>query len=203
MMTNRSSSHRQDYRIISSMIREGATVLDLGCGDGALLAHLKQACGVSGYGVEKYDQKVLSSVKNGINVIQADLEQGLSGFADGAFDYVVLSLTLQTVHETETIIQEMLRVGKEVIVSFPNFGFWRHRVQIFFGKTPVSKELPYQWYDTPNVHVLTISDFEIFCDTHSVRILEKIVLNERGARVNVRPNLFGALAIYRFNRRGL
>jgi methionine biosynthesis protein MetW len=185
------------------MIREGATVLDLGCGDGALLAHLKQACGVSGYGVEKDDQKVLSSVKNGINVIQADLEQGLSGFADGAFDYVVLSLTLQTVHETETIIQEMLRVGKEVIVTFPNFGFWRHRVQIFFGKTPVSKELPYQWYDTPNVHVLTISDFEIFCDTHSVRILEKIVLNEQGARINVRPNLFGALAIYRFNRRGL
>lgn len=191
---------RQDYEIITALVSNEATVLDLGCGDGSLLSHLSDTRNISGYGVERDDKKVLASLSNGINVIQADLEQGLSGFATDAFDYVILSLTLQAVHETETIIEEMLRVGKQVIVTFPNFGLWRHRLQIFFGETPTSKELPYQWYDTPNVHVLTIKDFEEFCKTHGISILERIVINEAGNMVGAFPNLLGALAIYRFNK---
>ena len=122
---------RQDYEIITALVRDEATVLDLGCGDGSLLSHLSDTRNISGYGVEQDDKKVLASLSNGINVIQADLEQGLSGFANDAFDYVILSLTMQAVHETEAIIEEMLRVGKQVIVTFPNFGLWRHRLQIF------------------------------------------------------------------------
>ena len=175
-------------------------MLDLGCGDGSLLLHLKQTRNVSGYGVEKDDRNVLASLSNGINVVQSDLEQGLAGFGPVTFDYVVLSLTLQAVHQTEAIIDEMLRVGRQVIVTFPNFGFWRHRLQIFLGQAPVSKQLPYQWYDTPNVHVLTINDFENFCVSHNARILDKVVLSERGRPIDAFPNLMGVLALYRFDK---
>jgi methionine biosynthesis protein MetW len=164
------------------------------------LLHLKQTRNVSGYGVEKDDRNVLASLSNGINVVQSDLEQGLAGFGSAAFDYVVLSLTLQAVHQTEAIIDEMLRVGRQVIVTFPNFGFWRHRLQIFLGQAPVSKQLPYQWYDTPNVHVLTINDFENFCVSHNARILDRVVLSERGRPIDALPNLMGALVIYRFDK---
>ena len=199
-MSSDNTIRRQDYQIITEMIEDGSTVLDLGCGDGSLLLHLKQTRNVSGYGVEKDDRNVLASLSNGINVVQSDLEQGLAGFAPVTFDYVVLSLTLQAVHQTEAIIDEMLRVGRQVIVTFPNFGFWRHRLQIFLGQAPVSKQLPYQWYDTPNVHVLTINDFENFCVSHNARILDKVVLSERGRPIDAFPNLMGALAIYRFDK---
>ena len=199
-MSSDNTIRRQDYQIITEMIEDGSTVLDLGCGDGSLLLHLKQTRNVSGYGVEKDDRNVLASLSNGINVVQSDLEQGLAGFGSAAFDYVVLSLTLQAVHQTEAIIDEMLRVGRQVIVTFPNFGFWRHRLQIFLGQAPVSKQLPYQWYDTPNVHVLTINDFENFCVSHNARILDKVVLSERGRPIDAFPNLMGALAIYRFDK---
>jgi methionine biosynthesis protein MetW len=199
-MSRHNKVRRQDYQIITEMILDGSTVLDLGCGDGSLLSHLKKTRNVSGYGVEKDDRNVLASLSNGINVVQSDLEQGLAGFGDETFDYVVLSLTLQAVHQTEAIIDEMLRVGRQVIVTFPNFGFWRHRLQIFLGQAPVSKQLPYQWYDTPNVHVLTINDFENFCVSHNARILDKVVLSERGRPIDAFPNLMGALAIYRFDK---
>ena len=192
---------RRDYEIITTMIRKDATALDLGCGDGSLLLHLKKTRNVTGYGVDKDHRNVFASLTNGVNVIQSDLEQGLSGFADNAFDYVILSLTLQAVHETETIMDEMLRVGRQVIVTFPNFGLWRHRLQIFLGKTPISKELPHQWYDTPNVHVLTINDFEKYCSQHSVSIRDRVVISEGGRMVTTLPNLLGAVAIYRFNKR--
>lgn len=199
-MSEMPNAKRKDFSIIASMIRNHSTVLDLGCGDGSLLAHLKQSRNVTGYGVEKDDANVLASLQNGISVIQSDLEEGLTEFGDGAFEYVILSLTLQAVHETEAIIREMLRVGNEVIVTFPNFGYWRHRLQLFLGKAPISKELPFQWYDTPNVHVLTLHDFESFCSAHDVRILEKVVLNENYKRVRSMQNLVGSLAIYRFNQ---
>jgi methionine biosynthesis protein MetW len=136
-----------------------------------------------------------------VNVIQSDLERGLQGFDAGSFDYVILSQTLQAMRRTEAIVLEMLRVGRQAIVTFPNFGHWRARWQVAFGgRMPVSDSLPYQWYDTPNVHLCTISDFERFCADHSVRILERIVLSD-GQPVSVLPNLLGSLAVFRFEKR--
>jgi len=191
---------RRDFETIAGWISEGAHVLDLGCGDGSLLRHLNKVRRASGYGIEIDDNKVLASLKNGVNVLQADLEAGLSGFDNDSFDYVILSLTLQAVQHTERIVKEMLRVGREGIVTFPNFGYWRHRVHVLMGRVPVSRELPYQWYDTPNIHVLTIDDFEIFCAGHGMRIRERIVLDEAGDQVRFMPNLLGALAVYRFDK---
>ncbi|MBA4740162.1 MAG: methionine biosynthesis protein MetW [Burkholderiales bacterium] len=191
---------RRDYEIITTMIHNDSSVLDLGCGDGSLLLYLKKMRNVTGYGVDKDHRNVLASLTNGINVLQSDLEQGLAGFGDSTFDYVILSLTLQAVHETETIINEMLRVGKQVIVTFPNFGLWRHRLQIFLGRTPISKELPHEWYDTPNVHVLTINDFEKYCSNHGLHVRDRIVISDDGRMVTTLPNLLGAVAIYRFNK---
>jgi len=192
-------SGRAEFDAIAAWIGHGAQVLDLGCGDGSLLRFLRDARGVAGYGIEIDDAKVLASVRNGISVLQSDLESGLSGFESGSFDYVILSQTLQAVRQTEKIIGEMLRVGRQAIVTFPNFGFWRHRLQVLLGRMPVSGELPYEWYDTPNVHLFTIDDFEAFCASHAVRILERVVM-DRGRPVSVLPNLLGSLAVYRFDR---
>lgn len=174
-----------------------ARVLDLGCGDGTLLRHLWQTRQAPGYGVEIDDAQVLECIRNDVNVLQMDLEDGLSAFQDGSFDYVVLSETLQTIHHQEALLREMLRVGREAIVSFPNFGFWRARLQIAVGgHMPVSKELPYQWYDTPNVHHCTLVDFEDLCAKLEIRVLERLVLRE-GKPVSLLPNLLGSLAVYR------
>ena len=192
-------SGRPEFDAIAAWVRPGAQVLDLGCGDGSLLKFLKDARGAAGYGIEIDDANVLASVRNGVNVLQSDLESGLSGFESGSFDYVILSQTLQAVRHTEQIIGEMLRVGRQAIVTFPNFGYWRHRLQVLLGRMPVSGELPYEWYDTPNVRLFTIDDFEAFCSGHGVRILERVVMN-RGHVVSTLPNLFGSLAVYRFDR---
>ncbi len=197
--TPASLSARPDFLAIAKWIRPEAKVLDLGCGDGSLLRHLNEARGVTGYGMEIDDANVLACVGNGVNVLQYDLESGLSGFENGSFDYVILSQTLQAIRHTERIVNEMLRVGREGIVTFPNFGYWRPRLQVLTGNMPVSKALPYEWYDTPNIHLFTIDDFEQFCAKHGIRILERNVMVD-GRPVRWMPNLRGSLAVYRFDR---
>ena len=190
---------RPDFAAIAAWIPRGASVLDLGCGDGSLLRYLKETRAVRGYGVEINDPDIVSCIANGMNVIQNDLESGLSDFEDGSFDFVILSQTLQATRHTEALIREMLRVGREGIVSFPNFGYWKNRLNVLRGHMPVSSELPYQWYDTPNVHLCTLHDFEMFCDRYRVAILERRVMT--GEReVSLLPNLLGSTAVYRFQR---
>jgi methionine biosynthesis protein MetW len=191
---------RPDFAIIASWIKPGSKVLDLGCGDGTLLQYLQDTLGVHGYGVEIDDANILTCLNNGINVIQSDLESGLSGFESNSFDFVILSQTLQAMKHTQDIIQEILRVGKEGIVTFPNFGYWRNRLQVFSGHMPVSQTLPYEWFNTPNIHLCTLNDFEQFCHQHGVHILERRVMNGN-RQVTFSPNFFGMLAFYRFTRR--
>ena len=187
---------RADLNVIAQWVAPQARVLDLGCGDGRLLRHLWQEREAPGYGVEIDDAAVLGCVENDVNVLQVDLESGLSLFADRSFDCVILSETLQTIHRTELLMKEMLRVGREVIVSFPNFGHWSARLQVAFGRMPVSETLPYEWYETPNVHHCTIVDFEDLCRRLTVRIRERLVLHA-GQPVIFLPNLLGSLAVYR------
>ena len=194
-----SYSTRADFSTIAGWIQPSARVLDLGCGDGGLLAYLRDSRGVVGYGIEIDDGGVLASIGNGVNVIQSDLESGLAGFDDQSFDSVILSQTLQAMRHTEQIVMEMLRVGREAIVTFPNFGYWSHRLQVLRGRMPVSGNLPYQWYDTPNIHLCTVADFDAFCNERGFHVLERVVLRE-ARRVNVFRNLLGVLAIYRFRR---
>jgi methionine biosynthesis protein MetW len=190
---------RSDFKVIARWIPQHARVLDLGCGDGSLLQFLAQTRGVQGYGVEISPQNIVACVRNGVNVIQDDLETGLAEIDDDSFDFVILSQTLQAMRHTEAIVDEMLRVGRQGIVTFPNFGYWRNRLAVARGNMPVSENLPYEWYDTPNVHLCTIDDFERFCASRRVRICERVVLSE-GAEVGMLPNLFGQLAVYRFER---
>ncbi|MGH8683190.1 MAG: methionine biosynthesis protein MetW [Burkholderiales bacterium] len=191
---------RPDFEAIAAWVAPAATVLDLGCGDGLLLKFLAASRAVKGYGIEIADENVLACVARGVNVIQGDLERGLQGFDAGSFDYVILSQTLQAMRHTEAIVLEMLRVGRQAIVTFPNFGHWQARWQVAFGgRMPVSRTLPYEWYDTPNVHLCTIRDFERFCATHSIRVLERLVLHA-GERVSLLPNLLGSLAVFRFEK---
>lgn len=190
---------RPDFAAIAAWIPRGASVLDLGCGDGSLLDYLKTERDVRGYGVEIDDGNILRCIERGVNVIQNNLEDGLSGFETDAFDFVILSQTLQATRHTERLVREMLRVGREGIVSFPNFGYWKNRLQVLRGHMPVSEVLPYQWYDTPNVHLCTLNDFELLCDHLGIRILDRHVMNESGD-VNLLPNLRGSVAVYRFRR---
>ena len=191
------TKYRQDFAIIASWVSFGSKVLDLGCGDGTLLQFLRSSLETKGYGVEKDDANWLACLQNGTNVIQMDLEAGLSGFEDQSFDTVILSQTLQAMFNTEEIVQEMLRVGREIIVTFPNFGYWRNRLQIASGgHMPVSKDLPFQWFDTPNVHLCTINDFDQFCKNHKITVIERKVITE-GNEVSFMPNLLGNLAMYR------
>jgi methionine biosynthesis protein MetW len=197
MSANGNGIQRADFAAIAEWVQAGTRVLDLGCGDGALLKYLGARRGISGYGVEIEDDRVLACVKNGVNVIQTDLERGLSEFEDNSFDYVILSQTIQAVKNSEVVMREMLRVGREGIVTFPNFGYWKNRLQIAGGRMPVSDNLPYEWFNTPNVHLCTIADFERFCAERRIRIVERKVLT-RGRAVTVLPNLLGALAVYHF-----
>jgi methionine biosynthesis protein MetW len=193
------ASVRPDFAAIAAWIPQGASVLDLGCGDGSLLRFLRDTRKVRGYGIEISDANIVACIRNGVNVIQGDLDSGLSGFETLSFDCVILSQTLQAIRHTETLVQEILRVGREGIVSFPNFGYWKNRLNILRGNMPVSKELPYQWYDTPNVHLCTLHDFEDFCVAQKVQILDRSVMSG-GSEVNLLPNLLGSTAVYRFKR---
>jgi methionine biosynthesis protein MetW len=190
---------RFDFQLIASWIPARSRVLDLGCGDGVLLAGLAATQGVQGYGVEIDDAGVLASVKNGVNVIQRDLEAGLSIFEDGAFDFVILSQTLQAMRNVEGVLREMLRVGREGIVTFPNFGYWRHRLDVLQGYMPVSKTLPHSWYDTPNIHLCTVKDFRDLCRKIDANILDERVIHA-GRQVTVLPNLRGSLGVFRFRQ---
>ncbi|MEI7842344.1 MAG: methionine biosynthesis protein MetW [Gallionellaceae bacterium] len=190
---------RPDFAAIAAWIPQGASVLDLGCGDGSLLQYLKSERGVRGYGVEISDEGIVACVKNGVNVIQNDLDSGLNDFESNSFDYVILSQTLQATRHTEPLIREMLRVGREGIVSFPNFGYWKNRVDVLFGNMPISKELPYQWYDTPNVHLCTFHDFDELCAKLNVTIIGRRVMTG-DSEIQVLPNLRGSMAVYRFQQ---
>ncbi|MGA0114883.1 MAG: methionine biosynthesis protein MetW [Burkholderiales bacterium] len=196
-MTGRDGAQRPDFAAIAQWVSQGAHVLDLGCGDGTLLKYLQQARAVTGYGVEIDDRNVLECVNNGVHVIQSDLERGLAEFEDNSFDFVVLSQTLQAMRNTERIMREMLRVGRAGIVTFPNFGYWKNRLHVLRGRMPVSENLPFEWFDTPNIHLCTIADFERFCAERGIRIIGRTVLT--GSRpAPAWPNLLGELAVYHF-----
>jgi len=193
-------SYRYDYDVIAQWIAPGEKVLDLGCGDGSLLRHLKQVRQVLGWGVENDPEKLLACVKNGVNALQIDLEQGLAGFEDGFFDHVIMSLSLQAMHNTQGILAEMLRVGREAVVSFPNFGYWRHRQSILDGRMPVSDSLPHQWFNTPNVRFFTIADFEALCELHGIQVRERLAFDQ-GKLILEEPNFLASVAVYRLGRR--
>lgn len=192
-------SYRYDFDVIAQWIDPGEKVLDLACGDGSLLKHLMQVRQVQGYGVENDVSNVVSCIENGINVIQVDLEKGLAGFEDGFFDHVIMSLSLQAIHNTQGILAEMLRVGREAVVSFPNFGFWRHRQSILNGRMPVSESLPHQWFNTPNVRFFTISDFDALCEINGIAVRERLAFDE-GRMVTDEPNFLASVAVYRLGR---
>jgi methionine biosynthesis protein MetW len=189
---------RPEFTAIAQWITPGAKVLDLGCGDGSLLKYLREARQARGYGIEIADGNIAACIRNGVNVIQMDLESGLSGFEAQSFDFVILSQTLQAMKNIEQLVSEMLRVGQHVIVTLPNFGYWRHRLQILRGNMPVSEGLPYQWFDTPNIHLCTFDDFEAFCRERGVNVLERRIMNN-GQAVTLFPNLLGNLAVYWLN----
>ncbi len=193
---NGSRVPRADFTIIAGMVRPGTRVLDLGCGDGSLMKFLATARGVKGYGIEIDDTNVLAALKNGINVLQGDLERGLRSFADASFDTVLLSQTLQAMHNIEGLMGEMLRVGREAIVSFPNFRYAPNFRQLEAGHMPVSETLPYQWHNTPNVHLCTLADFEDLCEKLAIVIVERVAL-ANGKPVADDPNINSELAIYR------
>ena len=187
---------RADFAAIANWIAPNSQVLDLGCGDGSFLEFLQKQKPVHTYGVEIDDAGVLACVQKDLNVIQQDLEGGLALFEDDSFDTVVLSQTLQTIHQTEKILREVVRVGKESIVSFPNFGHWSHRLAVGLGRMPVSKSLPYQWYNTPNVRVLTVEDFEKLASSLGLKVIDQCILHD-GQQVSLMPNFFGSLALFR------
>lgn len=193
------SELRPDLARIAGWIAPQTRVLDLGCGDGELLAHLAAQKQVTGYGVEIDMDGVIGCVARGVSVVQRDLESGLAGFEAGSFDYVVLSLTIQSMKRIELIIEEMLRVGQTGIVTFPNFGYWENRWQLALGRMPVSETIPYQWYDTPNIHLCTINDFEALLTAHGARITSQLVMHQ-GRRITFMPNLLGSLALVRFEK---
>lgn len=191
---------RPDLAVIADWIAPGSHVLDLGCGDGALLDHLQRAKQCTGYGVEIADAQVLACALRGVEVIQRDIEAGLEMFSASHFDVVVLSMAIQATHHTEQVLREMSRLGTEGIVSFPNFGHWSHPWSILRGRMPVSREMPYQWFDTPNLHLSTLPDFEDFLERLGLTVTRTGFL-DNGRPVRVLPGLRATQAIYRFRVR--
>ncbi len=195
---------RFDLNLASEWIQPGSRVLDLGCGDGSLLEYLRDKRSVDGLGVEIDDLSFRQCLEKGLNVIEQDLDSGLSNFRDNSFDVVVMAQALQTLHSPHLVIEEMLRVGRECIVTFPNFGYWRGRLYLGArGRMPVSKFLPYTWYDTPNIHFCTVSDFEALCSEKNIRVLHRTVVNadDRESLIASQfPNLFGVTAVYHISK---
>ena len=191
---------RPDLAVIADWIAPGSRVLDLGCGDGALLDHLQHAKGCSGYGVEIDDAQVLACAHRGVDVIQQNIEAGLDMFAGSRFDVVVLSMAIQATQHTERVLREMSQVGLEGIVSFPNFGHWTHAMSILRGRMPMSREMPYQWYDTPNLHLSTPLDFEDLLDKLGLVVTRRGYM-ANGQPIGFLPGLRCTQAIYRFRIR--
>ena len=183
---------------IARLVPPGSRVLDLGCGDGALLAHLRDARQCTGYGVEIDDAKVHACLKRGVNVLQLNLEDGLNMFGDDAFDVVLQIDTLQHLRNAETMLRETARVGRSGVVAFPNFAHWPNRLAVLQGRMPVTKRLPYQWYDTPNIRVGTYADFEVLARSCGLAITDSFGLHE-GQEVRTLPNLLASTAVFKFN----
>jgi methionine biosynthesis protein MetW len=196
------SALRADLAFIAHWVRERSHVLDLGCGDGVMLDYLQSAKQCIGYGVEIDDAKIPACVSRGVSVIQQDLEGGLAMFADNAFDTVLCLSALQMMKNVEGILRDIARVGGEAIVSFPNFAHWPHRLALLRGRMPVSKSLPYEWYDTPNVRCATIKDFEELANQVGLEVLECIALQD-GKPVTFLPNWRGSLAVFRLRKKTL
>lgn len=187
--------HR-DYEFIVDTVPQGARVLDLGCGEGTLLKMLVERRGVRGTGIEVVERRVYEAVEKGLTVHHGDFYEGLSYYPSDSFDCVILSQTLQQAHDTVAVLSEALRVGRFVVASFPNFAHWRARLQLlFYGRAPVTRALPYQWYDTPNVHSLSIKDFRIFAVEQGIHIVRHFYLNRRG-RVRLWPNLRAGYGVF-------
>ena len=184
---------------IAALVPEGSRVLDLGCGKGELLAYLKDKRGCTGYGVELDDANLLACVQRGVNAIQLNLEEGLSIFEDQSFDVVLQLETLQHLRNTELMLRETARVGRIGIVSFPNFAHWPNRLQVLFGRMPVTRVLPYEWYDTPNIRVGTYADFEVLARKNRLRVLDSFGI-QNGQPVRTMPNLLSSMAVFKFDR---
>ena len=184
---------------LANLVPNGSRVLDLGCGDGALLAHLQRTRACTGYGIEIDDANVLACVKRGVNVIQLNLDAGLTMFDDASFDVVLQIDTLQHLRNAETMLRETARVGRIGIVAFPNFGHWPNRLAVMMGRMPVTKRLPYQWYDTPNIRVGTFADFEEFAQRNQLKIADSFGL-ENSRMVRTAPNLMAGTAVFKFSQ---
>ncbi len=194
------AQQRADFDVVCDWVPQGARVLDLGCSDGSLLARLMRDRGCRGYGVEIDDAAVLEAMNNGVNVIQSNIEGGLAFFGNATFDVVLLAQTLQATRHTERLINEMLQIGRTAIVTIPNFGHWQVRWQLGIGgRMPVSKRMPYQWYDTPNVHFSTVNDFYSFCETKQIKI-DRCEVLANGRRIKTLQNLRGETAIFQIRR---
>jgi methionine biosynthesis protein MetW len=188
---------RRDFERIGRWVDRGSRVLDLGCGDGALLGYLRDVKQTQGVGVEISDDRVIACVERGVDVIQQNLDDGLAMFGDQQFDTVVLSQTLQAVRQTEHVLREMVRVGRTGVVSFPNFGYWPHGWSILKGRMPVTGQMPYAWYNTPNIHLCTLKDFEDLCAKLGLQILERVTFSP-DSEVKWLPSWRATLALYRF-----
>jgi len=190
-----------DHKAILGWIREGASVLDLGCGDGELLALLVRERHVKAQGIEIDEQAIYQCVAKGLSVFHEDIDHGLSDYADQSFDYVILNQSFQQVKKPDIVLREALRVGREVIVGFPNFAHYQARLQIFFrGRTPVTPSLPYEWHDTPNLHFLSVSDFIGYCHQRNIKI-ERAAFAGKKRRIRILPNLFGLTGIFLISNR--
>ncbi|MCL6268462.1 methionine biosynthesis protein MetW [Sansalvadorimonas sp. 2012CJ34-2] len=196
---------RRDFALIKPWVRPSSRILDLACGDGTLLSELKKEKDVRGYGLEINPDKIHKCIEQGVNVIEQDIDQGLQNFDTNSFDTVIMTSALQALHNPDKVLDEMLRVGKECIVTFPNFGHWRCRLHLSTrGRMPVSEFMPYSWFDTPNIHFCTFKDFEDLCHTKNLLVLKRLVTDhshQNSALTKLAPNLLGEIAIYHLCRK--